>query len=502
MAQRKKRAERGDPAEGLEHELIVVARSGATLAGHGRRRRADAGARALERLLERHGATLAPLFGPSGARLARAAGALGQPMTRFHRVRVPEEDPERLAELARRLRSLPDVAGAYVKPPSEPAALRRLVLPRPAAAPPVTPDFSARQGYLERAPGGIDARFAWRRPGGDGAGVHLVDVEGDFRFTHEDLLAGQGGLVAGTPPDSVSLRNHGTAVLGVIGGDRNGHGVTGIAPEAHQRGVALGGLGSANAIRLAADLLAPGDLLLVEFHRPGPRFGFVPGPNLQGYIAIEWWPDDQLAIQYATSRGVIVLEVAGNGAEDLDDPLYDVPGPGFPPGWANPFRRVLDPGAILVGAGAPPPGTHGRSHGPDRSRLIFSNYGACLDVQGWGVEVTTCGYGDLQGGPDEDLWYTDQFLGTSSATAVVTGALAATQGALKAAEKPLLTPARARELLRTTGSPQQDANHRPATQRIGNRPDLRRIFFHLGIAKRLRPAGEGARTAARRVRRG
>ncbi|MEK8170065.1 hypothetical protein NKH77_10840 [Streptomyces sp. M19] len=43
------------------------------------------------------------------------------------------------------------------------------------------------------------------------------------------------------------------------------------------------------------------------------------------------------------------------------------------------------------GAGAPPPGTHGRDHGPDRSRLEFSNYGMRLDAQGWGREVTTTG---------------------------------------------------------------------------------------------------------------
>jgi len=39
-----------------------------------------------------------------------------------------------------------------------------------------------------------------------------------------------------------------------------------------------------------------------------------------------------------------------------------------------------------------------------------------------------------------------------------------------------LTPARARELLRSTGSPQQAAPGRPATQRIGNRPNLRTLI--------------------------
>jgi len=59
---------------------------------------------------------------------------------------------------------------------------------------------------------------------------------------------------------------------------------------------------------------------------------------------------------------------------------------------------------------------------------------------------------------------------------MVVGALASAQGALRASGRPPLSPARARELLRTTGSPQQDAPGRPATQRIGNRPDLETLI--------------------------
>jgi hypothetical protein len=102
-------------------------------------------------------------------------------------------------------------------------------------------------------------------------------------------------------------------------------------------------------------------------------------------------------------------------------------------------------------------------------------------VQGWGREVTTTGYGDLQGGPDEDLWYTNRFSGTSSASPIVVGAVACLQGALRGANKPLLSPATARDLLRNTGSPQQSAPARPVTQRIGNRPDLKSALTALGI---------------------
>ena len=167
----------------------------------------------------------------------------------------------------------------------------------------------------------------------------------------------------------------------------------------------------------------------------------------------------------------------GNGAENLDDPLYNTRPTGFPNTWSNPFN-LANPqsGAVVVGAGAPPPGTHGRDHGADRSRLGFSNFGARLDAQGWGREVTTTAYGDLQGGSNEDLWYTDVFSGTSSASPIVVGAVGCAQGARRAAGQALLTPATARNLLRTTGSPQQDGPNGPSTQRIGNRPNLRQMI--------------------------
>ena len=159
------------------------------------------------------------------------------------------------------------------------------------------------------------------------------------------------------------------------------------------------------------------------------------------------------------------------------DALYNTRPAGFPASWRNPFNRNLaDSGSILIGAGAPPPGTHGRNHGADRSRLDFSNFGSSIDAQGWGREVTTCGYGDLQGGANEDLWYTDQFSGTSSASPIVVGAVACVQGALRARQRPLLSPTRARALLRATGSPQTDAPGRPRSQRIGNRPNLRQLI--------------------------
>lgn len=201
-------------------------------------------------------------------------------------------------------------------------------------------DFTNRQGYLRSAPEGIDAAFAWQRPGGRGETVHIIDVEGDWRFTHTDLLVNSGGLLAGTGYPEIQWRDHGTAVLGQIGGDADEFGVSGIAPSARLSGVSHGSLGSANAIASAAAKLSAGDVLLLEMHRPGPLHGYSERTDQEGYIAVEWWADDLVEIKLAIARGIIVVEAAGNGRQDFDTPLYDTPHPQFPPTWKNP---LIDP---------------------------------------------------------------------------------------------------------------------------------------------------------------
>jgi hypothetical protein len=372
----------------------------------------------LEDVLSKHGAELEPLFGNedrvnSKVEQLPSTEALPQLSTYYH-VAAPDEELDALAE---ELLALDSVEGAYVKPAGAlPMTVmdrdRRLVqdlndmVPSTEDAPPITADFSARQGYLDVAPGGIEARYAWTVPGGGGSGVRIIDCEWGWRFTHEDLLQNQGGVVAGT---SSTDTNHGTAVLGEISGDNNGLGIVGIAPDAIVSASSFNDQTTSQAITRAADRLSAGDIILLEIHRPGPNTPTPPQGQL-GFIAIEWWPDDFAAIRYAVNKGIVVVEAAGNGFQNLDDPIYSVRPTGFPTSWTNPFNPANpSSGAVVVGAGAPPDGTHGRSWGPDRSRLDFSNYGARVDTQGWGREVTSTGYGDLQGGASADLWYTDQF---------------------------------------------------------------------------------------------
>jgi hypothetical protein len=470
-----------DEAAGLGPELILIAHGDARLRLHaGRAHTAAADVAPLNRALDETSATPRPLFGASEARVrAMQAAASDSPdLSLYYGVQLdPSADHEAVAS---RLMEEDAFAGAYMKAPAvvdgpsvEPQSAVMLTA--------ASGDFSARQGYLDGPPNGVNARSAWAVPGGDGAGIEVIVVGGAWRLEHEDLHGDASGVIAGTQIAARSFRNHGTAMLGTVRADRNSFGVTGIAPACRARQVATFGLGTAAAINAAAQALPAGGVLLIEWQRPGPG---ATGVGSAGFIPIEWWPDDFAAIKAATAKGVIVVAPAGNGGVSLDDGRYDQPLPGFPPTWQNPFERTqADSGAILVGAGAPPSGTHGRDHGVPLSRLDFSNYGTCVDAQAWGAEVTTLGYGDLQGGDDESIWYTDVFGGTSAAAAIVAGVLTSLQGInVSGGKRAPLTPAAARHDLQVSGSPQPDGAN-PNTQHIGSLPELLALVALLGPKK-------------------
>jgi hypothetical protein len=341
-----------------------------------------------------------------------------------------------------RLNELDLVEIAYPDPKAEPAV----------DIDPPTPDMEAYQSYLFDAPAGIDAAYAHGLPGGDGSGVTIIDVENNWNEAHEDLEKAVGGTIGpGNSPDG----DHGTAVLGeMISGD-NGYGVTGICPGAEVAMVSAYYYGTAEAIMLAAENLDRGDVMLIELHAPGPRYDFQVRPDQLGYVCMEYWQDRFDAIQYAWAKGIIVVEAAGNGAENFDYPLY---GQLFDTTYRNSH-------AIICGAGAPPSGNYGL----DRSRLGFSNYGQRVNLQGYGREVYTTGYGDYWNGDgDVNQYYTASFSGTSSASPIVAGAVTCLQGYYEASYGIPLTSDLARDVLYSTGSPQQGATG----EHIGPRPDL------------------------------
>ena len=357
------------------------------------------------------------------------------------------------------------VADPVADPLADPLADRRLdlladppvdLLADPAddgpGCPLTTPSFESYQGYLGPAPHGIDAPAAWRR-GYRGAGVWFADIEGGWNTDHEDLPGDRIIHVAGEQIRDPSWRAHGTAVLGEVVGKDNGRGVVGIAPDVERVFTSsIGGISVADAIDAAANALRPGDVLLIELQTGGPRGRYVP---------VEYWDDLFDAIRAATRRGVIVVEAAGNGGEDLDHDIYR--------GKFDRTRR--DSGALMVGAGGPP-----RDGFADRERLDFSNYGGRVDVQGWGRKVATLDYGDLQACDDEqasyaDRDYTNEFSGTSSASPIVAGAAVILEGIARQ-RGAVLAPAELRELLRRTGTPQAGDTR----EAIGPRPDLARAI--------------------------
>lgn len=479
--------------------------------------RVGANAAALNRDLKAANVVLRPIFGGRDRLRERAGTSVGgappaPDLSAFYRV-LPADGgslPDDAVGLNAQLRSYGAVAAAYIRPPSVLPVLPSSVIgvgPLPVDEPlGPTPDFSDRQVYLGAADaGGIDAQYAWTRPGGRGEGVAVVDLERGWFPGHEDLDFAADDLIGGIASSDVEARNHGTAVAGILAAAHNGSGVMGICPAADLKAGAITGqedYDSAAAIRSAADRLSPGDIILIEEMVEGPNAP-LDGPDPQaGYIPGEWWPLELAAIQYAVSRGIIVVQPAGNGSENLDSVVYQRPIASFGADWRNPLRRGgRDSGSIFVGAGAPPPGTHDRGDAADRSRLAWSNWGSRVDVQGWGLEVTTTGgYGGgpdaLRGGRDPNGWYTDRFSGTSSAAPMVAGALACVQGMLRASGRPLLTSIEARELLREAdGHDQQAEQNLPTNQRIGPRPDLRELVERVFDTA---PAPAGAKSQAKR----
>ncbi|MEQ9616561.1 MAG: S8 family peptidase [Phycisphaerales bacterium] len=336
-------------------------------------------------------------------------------------------------------------------------------MPRPVRAP-VPGSFTNSQGYAHGGPNGTDAFASWGVFGFRGEGVRVCDIEYSFNPNHLDLP--DIGVIGPIGTDPFNDNNHGTATIGEMGALDNGFGTTGMAPDAeYYFAAALAGTYNPGAaIIRSLDVLGPGDAILIEQQIGGPNGDFVP---------IEWFAPYYNAIVTATGNGVTVVEAAGNGGENLDAPEFSTGNGGH---W--PFLPENDSGAIIVGAGAP--GTSGTP----RSRLGFSTFGSTVDLQGWGSGVTTTGYGSLYSTEGQNLWYTGSFNGTSSASPIVTGAVALLQSTYMNLTGIPLTPMEVRDILRATGSPQTGNT----SQNIGPLPNVpEAIALALGDAEALLP---------------
>ncbi len=365
---------------------------------------------------------------------------------------IPASDRGRLLELLAELLASPDIETAYLEPKAVPAALGFDAFTETYEPPPRDPgepvvllesgNFQPYQGYLGTPPNGMNVLLAEAYPGGTGTGSRVIDIEGGWYWAHEDIPSpfhASGGFI-----DEIEWIDHGTAVVAEIVGIDNDIGVRGVAPGSQAGGVAVAYYSAADAILVATMELSPGDVILIELHAPGP---FANGVGQFGYLPMEYWRDTFDAIQVATAAGYVVCEAGGNGEQNLDSPSYE-----------DLFNRdIRDSGAILVGATDQP-----------NNPSSFTNFGSRIDVNSWGNNVTTAGYGSLQGPPTypQSMWYTSSFSGTSSAAGLVAGAILCLQGMVREELGFTLTSQLARHFLNQTGTPSV------GYQEVGTRPDI------------------------------
>ncbi|MGX4693216.1 type VII secretion-associated serine protease mycosin [Streptomyces sp. JNUCC 63] len=298
----------------------------------------------------------------------------------------------------------------------------------------------------------LHTQEAWRTTKGKGITVAVLDtgVEADHPDLAGNVLPGKDMIGFGARPGDPTWAIHGTAMAGVIAGHGHGpgnaDGVLGIAPEAKilpvrvileeddsartkartTRGNAL-----ADGIRWAADQGAD----VINLSLGDDSASAHPEPT-----------EDE-AVQYALSKGSVVVASAGNGGEKGDNISYP----------------AAYPGVIAV--------TAVDRHG---TRAPFSTRRWYATVSAPGVDVVIIA-------PDHKYY---EGWGTSTASAFVSGAVAL----IKAAH-PGLTPAQIKKLLQDT------ARNAP----VGGRDDSRGFGLvdpaaAVKAAARLEP--EGMRAAS------
>lgn len=391
-------------------------------------------------------------------------------MNLYYILRMQVAEPKPALDLLNRLNEYPSVEFADFARVSYDATAEDIA--------PTTPDWVttgvAMQGYLGPAstslgvPCGIDVAAASAFPGGRGDDVRIADIEQSWHLDHEDLPGDyfmNEGIYWGDG-------EHGTQVLGVLGAQSNQYGFTGIAPDAVLGVCSVVPFFGFGAVLLSGSRTRPGDIVLIEQQYFGPATGLTCVVNCSQFemVPTEHFRPDFDAIRLLTTNGRIVVEAAGNGSMDLDNPLY-----------GSVFNRASsvrgDSGAIMVGAGTP----FDDGVTPALTTQMWSNAGSRVDVQGWGDSVSTTGGGTIRTpGAESDVrqFYTNNFTGTSSASPIVAGAAACINGLLRGRGLAPLTGLAMRSLLASTGTaPPVPTPGRP----IGPMPNLRAAIAALAL---------------------
>ncbi|SFN53029.1 Por secretion system C-terminal sorting domain-containing protein [Chryseobacterium oleae] len=380
---------------------------------------------------------------------SRANGNSGESVEKLRRifkVNIPLQNNEDAEKLAHTLERFPEVEYVSVmsSTPIEPPFVKAFV---------ATPDLESLQTYLNDNPG-INAKYAWSR-GITGQNIRIRDVEYGFYKTHE-MLSNQNSiqLEPGYSPNAGlannNYRDHGTAVVSILGSVKDNIGLSGAAYSASQiKGYmewTTVGYNRASAVSRSINASQAGDIILYEMQTGGKDGQYCPAE----YDSVIWD-----LTKAATDSGIIIIAAAGNGNQNLDDPFYAA------------YRARGNSGAIIVGAGSPNT-TH--------SKLSFSTFGNRVDVQGWGSNVLAAGYGSYQKYDNDNNRTYNYFSGTSSATPVVASAATLIQSYYYQTTGQYMTPAAMKNLLISTGIPQGGT---VVNQKIGPFPNVKNAILQL-----------------------
>ncbi|WP_158605914.1 S8/S53 family peptidase [Taibaiella sp. KBW10] len=321
----------------------------------------------------------------------------------------------------------------------------------PADIAPVTPNFEAQQSYIGVNPG-VNMRYAWDK-GFFGQNVKVRDVEYGVNINHEDLEDQNITIQPGKtiePSLTTAYTEHGTAVLGILAANKGDYGISGMVPNVteavlYPEYTVETGYDRALAVSSAINNTSIGDVVIYEMQTGG----------VSGYAPAEYDNVIWSLTKAATDAGIIIVAAAANGSQNLDAPAYAT------------YMARGNSGAIMVGAG-----TNTTAH----TRLNFSNYGSRVDLQAWGTDVFSTGYGDAhQIGGDFNQTYTN-FSGTSSATPIVASCVVNLQAYYRhLTGGNSMTGQQIKTILRNTGIPQGS----PATENIGPLPNMKAAMEYL-----------------------
>ncbi len=214
---------------------------------------------------------------------------------------------------------------------------------------------------------------------GGSSSVVVGDIDTGLDYTHPDLapnvdFADSVSCVGGVPNTDPSAwrddNGHGTHTAGTIAAAKNGIGIVGVAPNVKIAGIKAGN---------AAGFFFP-EAVVCAFMWAGSHHIAVTNNS---YFADPWlfncrndanqraiWNAERRAIQYAMSKGTVVVAAEDNQADDLTHPTQDATSPDD----TNPVLRQIHNDCAVVPVEVP--GVIGVSATGNRNlKSFYSSYG-------------------------------------------------------------------------------------------------------------------------------